>query len=63
MVAPGRSYETGTRKRVSLPDKPSRSEAIRRLIEIALTAKSKRQSARGEKQMTATARITKTNPI
>jgi metal-responsive CopG/Arc/MetJ family transcriptional regulator len=30
-------------------DKPSRSEAIRRLIEIALTAKSKRQSNRGEK--------------
>jgi len=30
-------------------DKPSRSEAIRRLIEIALTAKSKRQSTRGEK--------------
>jgi metal-responsive CopG/Arc/MetJ family transcriptional regulator len=30
-------------------DKPSRSEAIRRLIEIALTAKSKRQSGRGEK--------------
>jgi metal-responsive CopG/Arc/MetJ family transcriptional regulator len=30
-------------------DRPSRSEAIRRLIEIALTAKSKRQSNRGEK--------------
>jgi hypothetical protein len=30
-------------------DKPSRSEAIRRLIEIALTGKSKRQSSRGEK--------------
>ncbi len=30
-------------------DRPSRSEAIRRLIEIALTAKSKRQSGRGEK--------------
>jgi len=30
-------------------DKPSRSEAIRRLIEIALTTKSKRQSSRGEK--------------
>jgi hypothetical protein len=30
------------------PDKPSRSEAIRRLIEIALSAKSKRQSTRGE---------------
>jgi chaperonin GroEL len=29
-------------------DKPSRSEAIRRLIEIALTAKSKRLSNRGE---------------
>jgi metal-responsive CopG/Arc/MetJ family transcriptional regulator len=29
--------------------KPSRSEAIRRLIEIALTATSKRQSGRGEK--------------
>jgi hypothetical protein len=31
------------------PDKPSRPEAIRRLIEIALTAKSKRQTGRGEK--------------
>jgi hypothetical protein len=31
------------------PDKPGRPEAIRRLIEIALAAKSKRQSARGEK--------------
>ena len=31
------------------PDKPSRSEAIRRLVEFALTAKSKRQSNRGEK--------------
>lgn len=30
-------------------DRPSRSEAIRRLIEIALTTKSKRQSIRGEK--------------
>jgi hypothetical protein len=30
-------------------DKPSRSEAIRRLIEIALTTKAKRQSSRGEK--------------
>jgi hypothetical protein len=30
-------------------DKPSRSEAIRRLIEIALATKSKRQSGRGEK--------------
>jgi len=30
-------------------DKPSRSEAVRRLIEIALTAKSKRQNNRGEK--------------
>jgi hypothetical protein len=30
-------------------DRPSRSEAIRRLIEIALTAKTKRQSSRGEK--------------
>jgi metal-responsive CopG/Arc/MetJ family transcriptional regulator len=30
-------------------DKPSRSEAIRRLIEFALTVKSKRQSNRGEK--------------
>jgi metal-responsive CopG/Arc/MetJ family transcriptional regulator len=30
-------------------DTPSRSEAIRRLIEFALTAKSKRQSSRGEK--------------
>jgi hypothetical protein len=29
-------------------DKPSRSEAIRRLIESALAAKSKRQSNRGE---------------
>ena len=28
-------------------DKPSRSEAIRRLIEIALAAKSKRQNTRG----------------
>jgi hypothetical protein len=31
------------------PDKPSRSEAIRRLIEFALTAKSQRLSKRGEK--------------
>ena len=31
------------------PDKPGRPEAIRRLIEIALTAKLKRQSRRGEK--------------
>jgi hypothetical protein len=30
-------------------DEPSRSEAIRRLIEIALNAKSKWQSSRGEK--------------
>jgi hypothetical protein len=30
-------------------DGPSRSEAIRRLIEIALTAKPKRQTNRGEK--------------
>jgi hypothetical protein len=30
-------------------DKPSRSEAIRRLIEIALTTKLKRQSDRREK--------------
>jgi hypothetical protein len=30
-------------------DKPTRSEAIRRLIEIALTAKSKRQGSRSEK--------------
>jgi hypothetical protein len=30
-------------------DKPSRSEAIRRLIEFALAAKPKRQSSRGEK--------------
>jgi hypothetical protein len=30
-------------------DKPTRSEAIRRLIEIALTGKSKRQGSRGEK--------------
>src|SRR5262249_37156642 len=30
-------------------DKPSRSEAIRRLIEIALAARPKRQSGRGEK--------------
>jgi hypothetical protein len=39
---------TGTRAR---PDQAalSRSEAIRRLIEIALTAKSKRQVSRGEK--------------
>jgi hypothetical protein len=29
-------------------DKPGRPEAIRRLIEIALVAKSKRQSNRGE---------------
>jgi hypothetical protein len=28
---------------------PFHSEAIRRLIEIALTAKSKRQNSRGEK--------------
>jgi hypothetical protein len=31
------------------PDKPSRSEAIRRLIDVALATKSKRQSKRGEK--------------
>jgi hypothetical protein len=31
------------------PDKPSRSEAIRQLVEFALAAKSKRQSSRGEK--------------
>jgi hypothetical protein len=31
------------------PDKPGRPEAIRRLIEIALAAKSKRQSSRGDK--------------
>jgi len=31
------------------PDKPSRSEAIRQLVEFALKAKSKRQSNRGEK--------------
>jgi hypothetical protein len=31
------------------PDKPGRPEAIRRLIEIALTVKSKQQSNRGEK--------------
>jgi len=31
------------------PDKPGRPEAIRRLIEIALATKSKRQSGRGEK--------------
>jgi hypothetical protein len=30
-------------------EKPSRSEAIRRLIEFALTAKSKRQSNRDDK--------------
>jgi metal-responsive CopG/Arc/MetJ family transcriptional regulator len=30
-------------------DKPSRSEAIRRLVEFALKAKSKRESGRGEK--------------
>jgi metal-responsive CopG/Arc/MetJ family transcriptional regulator len=30
-------------------DRPSRSEAIRRLIEIALSVKSKRQSAQSEK--------------
>jgi hypothetical protein len=30
-------------------DKPGRPEAIRRLIEIALAAKSKRHSSRGEK--------------
>jgi len=30
------------------PDKPSRSEAIRQLVEFALKAKSKRQSNRGE---------------
>jgi metal-responsive CopG/Arc/MetJ family transcriptional regulator len=30
-------------------DKPSRSEAIRRLIEIALTVRVKRQSGRSEK--------------
>ena len=30
-------------------DKPSRSEAIRRLIEIALATKSKRQSSHGDK--------------
>ena len=31
------------------PDKPGRPEAIRRLIEIALATKSKRQSSRGDK--------------
>jgi hypothetical protein len=31
------------------PDKPGRPEAIRRLIEIALTAKTKRQSGRGDR--------------
>jgi hypothetical protein len=31
------------------PNHPSRSEAIRRLVEIALATKSKRQSNRGEK--------------
>ena len=31
------------------PDKPSRSEAIRQLVEFALKAKTKRQSNRGEK--------------
>jgi hypothetical protein len=31
------------------PDKPSRSEAIRQLVEFALKAKSKRNSTRGEK--------------
>jgi hypothetical protein len=31
------------------PDKPSRSEAIRQLVEFALKAKSKRQSSWGEK--------------
>jgi hypothetical protein len=31
------------------PDNPGRPEAIRRLIEQALAAKSKRQSRRGEK--------------
>jgi len=31
------------------PDQPSRSEAIRRLIEYALKAKSKRQSSHGDK--------------
>jgi hypothetical protein len=43
-------YENGTR-RGSRPDHAalSRSEAIRRLIEIALTTKSKRHSKRGEK--------------
>jgi hypothetical protein len=30
------------------PDKPSRSEAIRQLVEFALKAKSKRQSNHGE---------------
>jgi hypothetical protein len=30
-------------------DKPGRPEAIRRLIEIALSIKAKRQSSRGEK--------------
>jgi hypothetical protein len=32
----------------SQADKPGRPEAIRRLIEIALTAKSKRQGSRGQ---------------
>jgi hypothetical protein len=43
-------YESGIRKRTR-PDQAAlpRSEAIRRLIEIALTTKSKRQSGRGEK--------------
>jgi hypothetical protein len=31
------------------PDKPGRPEAIRRLIEIALTAKTKRQGGRGDR--------------
>jgi metal-responsive CopG/Arc/MetJ family transcriptional regulator len=31
------------------PDKPSRSEAIRQLVEFALKAKSKRLSSRGDK--------------
>jgi hypothetical protein len=43
-------YENGSRRRTR-PDQAALShpEAIRRLIEIALTAKSKRQSNRGEK--------------
>jgi hypothetical protein len=49
----GCSYESGTVEQLGWAKqqkaRPSHLKAIRRLIEIALTAKSKRQSNRGEK--------------